>query len=232
VLATLGTAKTRALQRATTTIPILTGVGDPVGSGFARSLAKPGGNITGFSFGLDERAQKMLELMREAVPDLAQVVILYGKSYGNEAEITAPFARAAQAAKIETQLRLVGNEEDVVRALRLAASSRRAAAIVYTIFEVDTRRIAELALRSGVPLVSHEDAHAEAGALLAYRLHFANMNERSAAIFERLLRGTPPSAIPFELPTLSRLVVNKRTAAALKLPLPPTLLLRADRVIE
>lgn len=231
-LMTWGTPKTRALQRATTTIPILTGVGDPVGSGFARTLASPGGNITGFSYSSNEIAQKSLELLREAVPGLSHVIILYSKSYGAKSEITAPFEAVAAAAGISTRVHLVGSADDVSRALRSAASPRRAAALTFNIFDVDSRTIAELALQSGIALMSNYEGGVEAGALLSYQLNHPDESERRAVLLEKLLRGTPPARIPFELPTRSELVVNKRTAAALRQPLPPILLLRADRVIE
>jgi len=231
-LITWGTPKTRALQRATSTIPILTGVGDPVGSGFARTLASPGGNITGLSYAAQERAQKQLELLRGAVPGLAQVIILYGKTYGAESEITAPFEALAAAAGISTRLYLVGNADDVARAMRSVASPRKAAVLAFNIFDVDSRAIADLALRNGIPFMSNGGEGVEAGALLSFELSHANEFERSAVLLEKLLRGTPPGRIPFELPTRSRLVVNQRTAAALSLPLSPILLLRADRVIE
>lgn len=232
VLMTWGTSKTRALQRASSTIPILTGVGDPVGSGFAKSLARPGGNITGLSYGTNERAQKNLELLREVVPGLAQLIILYGKSYGSESEVTAPFVAAAKAAGISTQLRLVGSADDVARALRSVAAPRRAAALAFNIFEIDARTLAESAMRHGIALMPLGEAEVEAGGLISLQLTHANEAERTAVLLEKLLRGTPPARIPFELPTRSRLVVNKRTAEALKLPLPTSLLLRADRVIE
>jgi putative ABC transport system substrate-binding protein len=232
VLMTWGTTKTRALQRASSTIPILAAVGDPVGSGFARSLANPGGNITGLSYGVSERAQKNLELLREVVPGLAQLIILYGKSYGSGSEVTAPFVAAAKAAGISTQLHLVGSADDVARALRSVATPRRSAALAFNIFEVDGRTLAESALRHGIALMPLGEDVVEAGGLISLQLTYANEAERTAMLLEKLLRGTPPAQIPFELPTRSRLAVNKRTAAALKLPLPPSLLLRADKVYE
>ncbi len=232
VLMTWGTTKTRALQRASNTIPILAAVGDPVGSGFARTLASPGGNVTGLSYGTNERAQKNLELLREVVPGLSQVIILYGKSYGSQSEVTAPFVAAAKAAGLSTQLHLAGSADDVARALRSVAAPRRSAALAFNIFEVDARAIAELALRHGIALMPLSEGDVEAGGLLSFQLTYANEAERTAVLLEKLLRGTPPAQIPFEFPTRSRLVVNKRTADALKLPLPPGLLLRADRVIE
>lgn len=231
-LMTWGTSKTRALQRATTTIPILAGVGDPVGSGFARTLARPGGNITGLSYGTNERAQKNLELLREVVPGLAQLIILYGKSYGSESEVTAPFVAAAKAAGVSTRLHLVGSADDVAGALRSVAAPRRSAALAFNIFEVDARVIAESAVRHGIAFMPLGGDGVEAGGLLSFQLIHDNEVERTAVLLEKLLRGTPPAKIPFEFPTRSSLVVNMRTAAALKLPLPPGLLLRADRVIE
>ncbi len=232
VLMTVGTTKTRALQRATTTIPILAAVGDPVGSGFARTLANPGGNITGLSYGVNEKAQKTLELLRDAVPDLAHVVILYGKSYCSASEVTSHFVREAAAAGVTTRLHLVGSAADVAGALESIASPRRSAAIAFNIFDVDGRTITELALRSGIALMGNSQRSVEDGALMSFELTYENEADRWVEILEKLLRGTPPARIPFELPTRSRLVLNKRTAAALGRPLPPSLLLRADRVIE
>lgn len=232
VLMTEGTAKTRALQRATGAIPILTAVGDPVGSGFARTLARPGGNITGLSYGLKEKAQKQLQLLREIVPELAEVVILYGRSYGAESELTAPFVAAAKAAGIETHLRLVANDEEAARALRAIASPRRSAVLGFNMFHVDLRKLADLAARSGIVLMGHDKLATEAGALLSYQFVYGDQPDRVALLLEKLLRGASPAQVPFEFPPRSLLVVNSRTAATLGRPLPPGLLLRADRVIE
>jgi ABC-type uncharacterized transport system substrate-binding protein len=139
---------------------------------------------------------------------------------------------AAKAAGISAELHLVGSADDVARALRSAASPRRTAALAFNIFEVDARTLAESALRQGIALMPLSEGEVEAGGLLSFLLTHANEPERTAMLLEKLLRGTPPAKLPIELPTRSRLVINKRTAAALKLHLPPALLLRADRVIE
>ena len=233
VLGTAGTALTRALQQATRTIPIFTTVGDPVGSGFAQSLARPGGNITGLSQGNREIAQKQVELLRAVVPKLSALAIVGAhKSLAYLREITEPMVMAAQAAGISAELRQISSLPDIEAVLRaLPASGRGAVFFMGNLGDLDEGSVMQLAIRLRVPAMVGEGERVEKGGLLMYRLYHEDESRRTASLVDKLLRGANPALIPFELPTKSYFVINRRTAAAIGVKFPADFLLRADEVI-
>ena len=233
VIGTVSTVRTRALQRASRTIPIYTSVGDPVGAGFAKSLVRPGGNITGLSFATREIAQKQIEVLRAAVPKLSTLAILGDtKSTAYMREITEPIVLAARAAGILPQPRQVSTLHEMETALRgLPPAGHAAVYFMGNLGNMDVGAVMQLAIRLRVPAMVGGREYVEKGGLLTYTLNHENETQRTADIVDKLLRGADPATIPFELPTKSDFVVNRRTAAAIGVKLPAELLLRANEVI-
>ena len=231
---TRGTPATRALQRATLTVPILTGVGDPIGAGFARSYAQPGGNITGISYAMVETQRKQLELLREMVPRLARLTLLLNADRQAFAqEITRVAQAEAKAVGIGTRMALIEDTGDLGRALKDVGATSTHAALVFGFGrDVDPKVFARIALQAGVPTMFDQRTYVDSGGLMSYRLDWDNQIQRTAAQIDKVFRGDKPAQIPFELPTRSELVINAGTAKALGLTIPNTLRVRADEVIE
>lgn len=235
VVLTRGTPATRALQAATSTLPIVTGVGDPVGSGFAASLASPGGNVTGLSYASAEMAIKELELLREMAPSIENVLLVVPAEptrqdfYG---DYTSIVVRAAQLQRVRHQVVAVSTLADLHAALKAASAVERPGALVSSIGAIDPAELARLWLRARVPAVFDQRGFVELGGLMSYRLNWDDQTGRTAAQLDKVLRGTAPSQVPFEFPTRSELVINATTARALGIVIPPALRLRADAVIE
>lgn len=228
-----GSPATLALQRATHTLPIVTGVGDPVGSGFAASYARPGGNITGLSYALVETQLKQLEQLRELVPRLARlVVVLPAKLASFAQQMTAPLQAAARASRLATQMVPVASLEDLDKALAPAPDRAVSAAFMFSLTTLRPGDIAETALRHRMPTTFEQREYVEAGGLMSYRFHWDDQTRSTAIQLDKVLRGVKPEQIPFELPTRSEFVVNAKTARALGLSVPPSLLVRADEVIR
>ena len=234
---TRGTPATRALQRATTTIPIVTGVGDPVGSGFAATLAAPGGNITGLSYALVETVTKQLELLRELVPGLSRLHVLQDASRASVApEQIAVVQQLASAQGLAPQVHNVAGIDGLRAALRAARAtqgSERVGAFVFSFgATIEPAAVARAVLQAGIPAVFDQRGYVDVGGLLSYRLNWDDQTRHTAVQIDKVLRGADPARIPFELPTRSELVLNARTAQVLQLPIPTALRLRADDVVE
>ena len=229
-----GTPLTRALQQATRAVPIVTGVGDPVGSGFARNLAKPGGNITRLSWSLREKARKQIGLLLEMVPTVRTLLILRSPRYGDIAELNRCLKRVARDCGTKAEVRTVESFAEVEAALNRLAGLMTGAAFVYGhgSFQFDTSRLAETAIRHRVATVCDERLAVEAGCLMSYALYHPDQTQRFASLIDQVLRGASPAETPFELPTKSEFVINRRTASSLGLAIAPQLLLRADAVIS
>lgn len=231
---TRGTPGTRALQQATRTIPILTGVGDPVGSGFARTLAQPSGNVTGLSYAAVENSQKQMELLRLLVPGLASVVVVAHASRAPFlAEVTGPFEVAAHALGLTTRTALVGDLADLERAFRNDGPRGKVGASISGLGkDVDPAGVARVALAAGVPTMFEYRFYVDAGGLASYRLNWDQQTRRAAAQLDKVFRGEDPARIPFELPTRSEFVLNRTTARSLGLTLNRSLLAQADAVVD
>lgn len=233
---TRGTPATRALQRATTTIPIVTGVGDPLGGGFARSHAQPGSNITGVSYAMVETNRKQVELLRGMVPGLARLVVVLPADRASFAqEITGSILAAAATFGLACETVLVAGIDDLPAALRPDRGPGVGAARILGFgTAIDPKAIARVALSNRVPTVFDDAEYVEAGGLMSFRLYWENQTQtqRTAAQLDQVFRGVRPGQIPFELPTRSEFVVNRATAKALGIVVPPAILLRADRVVE
>lgn len=237
VLMARGTPSTRALQQATRTVPIVTGIGDPVGAGFARSLAAPGGNITGLSYAAPETAAKQLELLRELAPAVRRLLVVLAADRAPYAdEITAPASRAAGQLGMQPQV-VAATDALQLRAAFAAArptgGAVTTAALVYGLGQrIPPSEVANAAIDARIATVFEYRFYVDAGGLISYRFDWPDQARRTAAQIDKVLRGQRPAAIPFELPTRSELVIHAGTAARLGLTLPRALRVRADAVLD
>jgi putative ABC transport system substrate-binding protein len=221
-----------AAKHATTTIPIvMAAVADPVGSGLVQSLARPGGNITGFSNMAAETAGKSVELFRDLLPSLRRVAVL-----ANPVDtFTRPFLEqvqlAGRTAAIEiAPVAMARAPDEVEAAFTMMAREGAEAVVVQGIFF--SRTVADLAIAYRLPSASVLRQFAQAGGLMSYGADAPEIFRRGAVLVHRILQGTKPADLPVEQPTKFELVINLKTAKALGLEIPPTLLARADEVIE
>jgi len=225
----------QATRLATQTIPIvMTGVGNPVGSGFVASLARPGGNITGLSNVSIEVSSKYLELLHAAVPKLSRVAILINPAHPNHPTVLKQVQTGAQRINVKVvpyEVRTIG---DFDRVLAEVMRDHPGGLIVPTdpAFPMKYHEIAELALKHRLPTLFGSASGVEAGALLGYVSNSSDMFVRAAAMVDKIFKGTRPADIPVELPTRFELAVNLKTAKALGITIPQTIMVRADRVIE
>jgi ABC-type uncharacterized transport system substrate-binding protein len=224
-----------AVHKATSTIPIVMATGaDPVGFGLIQSLSHPGGNITGLTNFAEELASKQLDLIRGLLPGLARVGALV--NVGNPLHV--PQWRETQRAAADASLALVRFDyhvpEDLERAFAQFTQEKVEAVLVPpdTTFLAHRRRIAELATRSHLPAIYFTRDLVEAGGLLSYGPDLSESFRRAAVFVDKILKGAKPSDLPVERPTKIEVVINLRAAKALGLTVPPSLLARADEVIE
>jgi putative ABC transport system substrate-binding protein len=225
----------RAAKQATSAIPIvMAGTGDPVGSGLVTSLARPGGNITGVSFVSPEIVGKQLQLLNEAVPTAFRVAVLWNPANPLHALFLKEAQIAGQALGVQLQLLEVRTSEEFDSAFRAVAKERAGALIVLgdAVFLTHTARISDFAAKNRLPAMYGYKEQAEAGGLMAYSPSLVDMYRRAATYVDKILKGTKPADLPVEQPTKFELVINLKTAKALGLTIPPSLLQRADEVIQ
>jgi ABC-type uncharacterized transport system substrate-binding protein len=225
-----------AAKHATTTIPIVIGfVGDPVGSGVVASLARPGGNITGWTHlaGL-ELAGKRLELMKETIPGVSRIGALWNPANPGNAPFVKELEAAARALKVQLHPAGVQDPKELESAFAALARQRVEALVVVAdgMFLSQRDRIVALAARSRLPAMYPSTDLVEAGGLMAYSVNLPDMFRRGASYVDRILKGAKPRDLPIEQPTKFELAINLKTAKALGLTIPPSVLGRADRVIE
>jgi putative ABC transport system substrate-binding protein len=224
-----------AAKDTTTTIPIvLAGVGDPVGSGLVASLARPGGNVTGVSVLQPEVVGKQLEFLKEVLPTVSRVAVLWNPAHPGHALLVRAADVAAQA--LGVQLHLVeARGPDAFDSAFAAMTSADAGALLVLgdpMFSQHRSRLAELAATSRLPTVHNDRAYVEAGSLLCYGASHPDMYRRAAVYVDKILKGAKPGDLPVEQPTTFELVINLKTAQALGLTIPPTLLFQATEVIR
>jgi len=236
VIVAVVTQASLAAKRATPTIPIImVGVGDPLGSGLVASLARPGGNITGPSSMLADVSGKQLALLKETVPTASPVAVLWNPA---NAVWQAAALRETDAAAHALGLRLQRVEargpDDLEGAFAAMKRERANALFVPAdiIFARHAQRIADLAARNRLPAMYGFREHAEAGGLMSYAADFAVMFRRAAVYVDKILKGAKPADLPIEQPTKFELVINLKTAKALGLTIPQSLLVRADEIIQ
>jgi putative tryptophan/tyrosine transport system substrate-binding protein len=218
-------------RQATKTLPIVMTVsGDPVGAGFVVSLGRPGGNITGLTNVSPELAGKRLELLKEFVPRLGRVAVLGEPRHPDWQTLAA----ATAALGVQLQPLKVSSRDEFEDAFHLAASQGAGGLIVLPspLTNLSRTRLVALAKSSRLPAVYALREYVEAGGLIAYGPNIPAMYHRAATYVDKILKGVKPADLPIEQPTKFELVINLKTAKALGLTIPQTLLLRADQVIE
>jgi len=234
VIVTHGAPGALAAKRATTTVPIVVAVvGDAVAAGVVPSLARPGGNITGSSFFYPELTAKRLELLKEILPGVTRVAVLVQPDNPGTRSALETMESTARSLGLQLHQVDVRGPQDFDRAFSEIAQ-RRAQALAVTddaMLLSNARPIADLAEKSRLPAVGPQ-VHVEAGILLGYVVSLHGLWRRAAFFVDKILKGTKPADLPFEQPTKFELIINLKTAKALGLSIPPSLLLRADQVIQ
>jgi ABC-type uncharacterized transport system substrate-binding protein len=224
-----------AAKAATGTIPIVfTVAGDPVAEGFVSSLARPGGNMTGLASIAPALMGKQLELLREVVPGISRVAVLANPiNHGHPPQLRQT-EDAARALRLQLQILNAGSTAEIEAAFAAMRSHRASGLLVLRdpLFVAQRDRIAALAIESRLPAVHGVREEAAAGGLVAYGASNSEMLRRAATFVDRILKGATPADLPVEQPTTFELVINLKTARALGVTIPPSLLLRADQVIE
>jgi len=226
---------TRAAKGVTTTTPIVFAqVLDPVGAGLVAGLARPGANVTGVSVMIEDLGGKYIQLMQELMPRIADVAILW--------EPAQP-AGALQLKQIETAATSLGVRLHTIKVLGpsdfetafVSAKTKRSRAVFVlpsSLFNLHWQRLANLAVKHQVPTISARREFVNAGGLISYGPDFANQSRRAASYVDRILKGAKPADLPVEQPTTFELVINLRTAKALRLTIPQSMLTRADEIIQ
>jgi putative ABC transport system substrate-binding protein len=234
VIVAWGPQVTLAAQQATTTVPIVMAVvHEPVAFGFVKSLARPGGNITGLSFQDSELGTKRLELVKEFVPRMRRVALLWDPVGGGETGVRATEA-SAQKLGLATQVLEVRRPADFGPAF---ASARKQGAhaviqLASPFLATHRARLIELAAAQRLPMTCETKLFAAEGCLMSYGPDFTEMSRRAAGYVDKILKGAKPADLPVEQPTKFELIINLKTAKTLGLTIPPSLLRRADEVIE
>jgi len=227
---------TAAVKAMTDTIPIvLIAAGDPVGTGLVASLARPGGNVTGLAgLAAEGFTGKMIELLQVAVPQSSRVAVLLNPTSGDHRLIAAELPAAARQLRLTLLPLEVRAPDDLDAAFEQAVRSRADAIVVHgdLLVYVNRARIADLAAKHRLPAIYYFRENVEAGGLMSYGPSLFDLGRRGATYVDRILKGAKPADLPVEQPTKFELVINLRTASALGLAIPPTLLQRADQIID
>jgi len=235
VIVPVGGAATQATQQATRTIPIVMSVViDPVGSGLVASLARPGGNVTGLTIMASDLVGKQLELLKEVVPKVSRVALLWNPDNPGSAPQLRQAEAAARALGVRLQPLEARDPQEIDSAFAAMTRERAGALLILAdaIFLNQRRQIAELAAKRRLPAVFGNGEHAEAGGLMAYSANLLDLERRAATYVDKILKGAKPADLPVEQPSKFELVINLKTAKALGLTIPHSLLLRADEVIQ
>ena len=233
LILTRGTPAALAARNATATIPVVfTGVGDPVGQGIVASLARPGRNITGLSAAVTEIFPKRVQLIRELVPKAARIAALFNMSNPALPSQWREVERAARSLGAEAHLLDVRKAEDLVPAFDAATRQRADALIVGldTLTQANQQLIVDLAAKRRLPAIYASMEFA--GGLAVYGVNYPEMYRQAASFADKIFKGAKPADLPVEEPTKVELVINLKTAKALGLTIPQSVLFRADHVIE
>jgi putative ABC transport system substrate-binding protein len=223
-----------AIRTVSKIVPVvMTSISDPIGSELVMSFARPGANTTGVTLFSNELAGKRLELLKEVVPRLTRVALLCERDHPPTAAFVSETQAAAQVLRLALQV-VEARPQEIGEAFGTIDGVHPDALIVQqtTSFNIHIRQIAELAVSHQLPTVHQNRQFVEEGGLLAYGPSIFALGERAAWYVDRILKGTAPADLPVEQPTRFELIVNLKTAKALGLTLPPTVLARADEVIE
>jgi putative ABC transport system substrate-binding protein len=233
VIVTYGGA-VAAVKQATASIPIVFAIaGDPVGSGFVANLAHPGGNVTGMSLAQNDIASKRLELLRDVVPNLRRLAIMFNADYPSSVRETGEVQAAARALGLEVAPHEIRRAEDIAPVFETLKSQADALYVVEdTLIFVNRTPIVMLALGARLPTIFGNRDFVQAGALMSYGPNYPALFQRTADFVDKILRGTKPGEIPVEQPTKFELIINLITANALGLTVPDKIQALADEVIE
>jgi putative ABC transport system substrate-binding protein len=235
VIVTGGTASAKALKNATRTIPIVMAlVGDPVGTGLVDSLARPGANLTGFSDFAPALTAKRLEILKELAPQVSRMIVMMNPTNPNTRGELEAARTAAKALQLELQPLEVSEPGTLEAAFAKAVQPRAGAFTVLTdpMLYSQRSRIVKLVAEHPLPAMYPQPEFADAGGLISYGQNSRETFRRSAIYVDRILKGTKPGDLPVEQPTKFEMVVNLKTARALGVTIPQSVLVRADRVIE
>jgi putative ABC transport system substrate-binding protein len=230
-----GASTVGALLQATHSVPIVSPVfGDPVGAGFAESMARPGGNVTGFMSFEYSMAVKWLELLKETVPNVTRVAVLRDPSQGSGTGQFGAIQAVAPSLRVDVRPINMGETGDIERAVANFARSPNGGLIISASAAATRHRslLVGLAARHKLPAVYYERSFTAAGGLASYGPDFADQYRRAAGYVDRILKGEKPGDLPVQAPTKYELVINLKTAKALNVSVPPSVLARAAEVIE
>lgn len=234
VIVTAGTPATLAIKKATTSVPIvMVAVGDPIGTGIVPSLSQPGGNITGMTSISAELEGKRLELLREVIPDVSHIAVLWNADSPLQFVGERRTHAAAEVLRIRVLSLGVRNEEGLEKAFAAILRERPGALLVLAdrLFLHHRARIMDFAAKHRLPGVHAYRELVEAGGLMSFGPSYADMHRRAAYFVDRILKGAKPADLPVERPATFELVINLKTAKALELTIPQSVLVRATEVI-
>jgi putative ABC transport system substrate-binding protein len=235
VIVTTVTADTTAAKTATSDIPIvMAAVGDPVATGLVKSLARPGGNVTGLSQMTPDLTGKRLELLKELVPDVSAIALLYNPDDPLSVLDWTEAQRSAQTLGIRFHSMRISKTSDLDKALTEIPALHVGALVMMPapVLVENLKPVADFAIRNRMPSLFHLREYAEAGGLVSYGVDRSDLFRRAASYIDKILKGANPADLPIEQPTKFELLINLKTAKALDLVIPPRLLGMADEVIE
>ena len=235
VIVTESTVAAQAVKRATSTIPIVMAIiADPVGSGLVTSLAHPGGNVTGLSLMTTDLTAKRLQLLKETIPRLIRVVVLWNP--GTPYHLKAIEDLKAVAPSLSLELKFVSARKPDEFGSALSAARRATAQALYVLddplYFAHRMTLLKLASQTRLPVVYGERGFVDEGGLMSYGTNLGNLSRRSAGYVDKILKGAKPGDLPIEQPTKFELVINLKTAKALGITIPQSILVRADEVIR
>ncbi len=235
IIVTAGASTTRAAKKATSEIPIVIAQhSDPVGAGFVASLARPGGNITGLSTLAPEISSKQIQLLKDINPKLSRVSVIGTSTRPGNAQALGEIERAAEALGVEIKYHDVLNAKDVVPAFAAARRTRAEAILVLAgrILMRQRTQIVDLVAESRLLAIYAFPVYVESGGLMSYGVRRSDLFRSAAGYVDKILKGAKPSDLPVQQPTKFEMVINLKTAKALGITFPPSIMLVADKVIE
>lgn len=235
VIVAVGTVPTSAARAATSSIPVVMApVEDPVGAGFIASLASPGGNVTGLSSMVGQLNGKRLELLREALPGISSVAVLWNPAIRERVSEFQEVQVAARTLGLQAPSLEVREASELAGAFDAAAAQRVDAVLLVDNLVTSSNQdlVAVLAMKHRLPMMSQRQDQVQAGGLMAYASHLPEIRRRAATYVDRLLRGESPGILPVGQPTKFDFVINLKTAKTLGLTVPQSVLLQATQVVE
>jgi ABC-type uncharacterized transport system substrate-binding protein len=236
VIVTVGAGDIRIAKEATTTIPVvMIQGGDPVGSGFVASLARPGGNITGLATLRPELSGKRLELLKDVVPRLSRVAVFTSSASPDHTQVIKEAELAAGSLQLKLQTHDIRSPKDFKTAFHAALKGGSEAVLVRMrgpILSPHRAEFAALAVKNRLPAIYEGVEEVEAGGLMSYGVSFTDLYRRAAIYVDKILKGRKPADLPVEQPTKFEFVINLKAAKQIGLIIPPNVLARADRVIR